>query len=280
MNRTYQKIWSNPSFRYGFIVVMVIILMAIFAPLVAPEDPYRMNLSNRLQGPSLDHPMGTDELGRDYFSRILYGARISLLAAAGVTLGCLIIGVIVGIIAGYVGGIIDEILMRIVDIFLAFPSLILSFAIAGLLGPSMINLIIALIATGWVSYSRVIRSAVLVVKEQDFIVASKAIGCSQSRILTRHIIPNIIGPIIVLATLDIGTVILGISGMSYLGLGVQPPVPEWGSMLNSAQKFMVSVPSLMIFPGVLIFVTVFAFNMIGDALRDAFDPKNNENIEV
>ncbi|HWQ66691.1 MAG TPA: nickel transporter permease [Methanospirillum sp.] len=280
MNRELNKLWMDHSARAGFIILLIIIGMAVTAPWITPADPYKMNLSDRLEPSSIQHPLGTDELGRDYFSRIIYGARISLLTAAGVTLGCLLIGVTVGLIAGYAGNIVDEILMRIVDIFLAFPSLLLSFAIAGLLGPSMMNLVIAMVATGWVSYSRVIRSAVLVVKEQDFILASRAIGCSHIRILMKHIIPNIIGPIIVLATLDIGTVILGISGMSYLGLGAQPPVPEWGSMLNAGQKFMESVPTLMFFPGLMIFITVMACNLVGDGMRDALDSKNVDKVEL
>jgi peptide/nickel transport system permease protein len=280
MKREYSRLCRDHSIRAGFIILVIIVAMALLAPWIAPADPLKVNLSERLKNPSIQHPMGTDELGRDYFSRIIYGARISLLTAAGVTLGCLLIGVAIGLVAGYTGNIVDEILMRIVDIFLAFPSILLSFAIAGLLGPSIINLMIAMTATGWVSYSRVIRSEVLVIKEQDFILASKAIGCNHFRILVRHIIPNIISPIIVLATLDIGTVILGICGMSYLGLGAQPPVPEWGSMLNAGQKYMESVPFLMFFPGLMIFITVMAFNLVGDGIRDALDSKNTETVEL
>ncbi|HWQ63019.1 MAG TPA: nickel transporter permease [Methanospirillum sp.] len=280
MSRMYDKLKMDRSVQVGFCILLIVIILGVCAPLITSADPYLVNLSERLQSPSYQHIMGTDELGRDYFSRLLYGTRVSLLTAIAVTFGCLIIGVSIGLIAGYAGNVVDEILMRIVDIFLSFPSLLLAFAVAGLLGPSTFNLILAMVATGWVSYSRVIRSEVLVVKEQDFILSAKAIGCNHFRIITRHIIPNIIGPIIVLATLDIGIVLLGICGMSYLGLGSQPPIPEWGSMLNAGQKYMGTVPTLMFFPGFMIFITVFSCNLVGDGLRDVLDPKNVDGVQV
>lgn len=264
----------------GMLILIVLMIMAILAPFIAPFDPLKMNLPERLSRPSFEHPMGTDDLGRDCLSRIIYGARISLTAAALVTAISLMIGIVVGTVSGYFGGIADEVLMRFVDIMLAFPSLIITIAIAGILGPSLENLILAMIVTGWVGYSRLIRSSVLLAKEQDYVVSSKSIGCSSQWIALHHIIPNIITPIVVLATLEMGNVILGICGLSFLGLGAQPPIPEWGSMLEAGLPFMESVPTLMIFPGLMIMITVMAFNFLGDGLRDALDPRIKEKVEI
>jgi peptide/nickel transport system permease protein len=264
----------------GLSTIIILLVIAICAPSVSPYDPMKINLQERLSPPSLEHPMGTDDLGRDYLSRIIYGTRISMTAAALITMISLIIGLIVGTASGYFGGIVDETLMRIVDIMLAFPSLIITIAIAGILGPTFENLIIAMTVTGWVGYSRLIRSSVLLVKEQDFVVSSKAIGCSDLRVVFDHIVPNAIAPIVVLATLDMGNVILGLCGMSFLGLGAQPPTPEWGSMLEAGKPFMESMPTLMIFPGLMIMITVMAFNFLGDGLRDALDPRIKAKVEI
>jgi peptide/nickel transport system permease protein len=264
----------------GMLILIVLMILAILAPFIAPFDPLKMNLPERLSRPSFEHPMGTDDLGRDCLSRIIYGARISLTAAALVTAISLMIGIAVGTVSGYFGGIADEVLMRFVDIMLAFPSLIITIAIAGILGPSLENLILAMIVTGWVGYSRLIRSSVLLAKEQDYVVSSRSIGCSSLWIALHHIIPNVITPIIVLATLEMGNVILGICGLSFLGLGAQPPIPEWGSMLEAGLPFMESVPTLMIFPGLMIMITVMAFNFVGDGLRDALDPRIKEKVEI
>lgn len=280
MSNYIQSILKDKLAMTGLLIIMVLLIVAIFAPYLAPFDPLKTNLPERLSHPSTEHPMGTDNLGRDCLSRIIYGARISLTASALITLISLTIGIIIGTVSGYMGGIVDEVLMRIVDIMLAFPSLIITIAVAGILGPTLENLILAMVVTGWVSYSRLIRSSVLLAKEQDYVVSSKAICCSDIRIVFSHIIPNVIAPIIVLATLEMGNVILGICGLSFLGLGSQPPTPEWGSMLEAGRPFMESVPTLMIFPGMMIMLTVMAFNFLGDGLRDALDPRMREKVEI
>jgi peptide/nickel transport system permease protein len=271
--KIFQLIKKDKLAIIGLTIILILAFVAVFAPYLAPYDPTELNLQECLSGPTMKHPMGTDQLGRDYLSRIIYGTRVSLTAATVVTLVSTIIGVTIGTISGYFGGVTDEILMRVVDTLLAFPSLILAIVIAGLLGPSLTNLMIAMVAIGWVSYSRIIRGSVLSVKEQDYIVSAKAIGCSNLQVTTKHIIPNVITPVIVLATLDMGYVILGLCGLSFLGLGAQPPTAEWGSMLNAGKPFMESVPCLMIFPGLMIMLTVLAFNFLGDGLRDALDPR-------
>ncbi|OPY52949.1 MAG: nickel transporter permease NikC [Methanosaeta sp. PtaU1.Bin060] len=280
MFKSARSILDDKLALIGLSTIIILLVIAICAPSVSPYDPMKINLQERLSPPSLEHPMGTDDLGRDYLSRIIYGTRISMTAAALITMISLIIGLIVGTASGYFGGIVDETLMRIVDIMLAFPSLIITIAIAGILGPTFENLIIAMTVTGWVGYSRLIRSSVLLVKEQDFVVSSKAIGCSDLRVVFDHIVPNAIAPIVVLATLDMGNVILGLCGMSFLGLGAQPPTPEWGSMLEAGKPFMESMPTLMIFPGLMIMITVMAFNFLGDGLRDALDPRIKAKVEI
>lgn len=280
MFKSARSILDDKLALIGLSTIIILLVIAICAPSVSPYDPMKINLQEHLSPPSLEHPMGTDDLGRDYLSRIIYGTRISMTAAALITMISLIIGLIVGTASGYFGGIVDETLMRIVDIMLAFPSLIITIAIAGILGPTFENLIIAMTVTGWVGYSRLIRSSVLLVKEQDFVVSSKAIGCSDLRVVFDHIVPNAIAPIVVLATLDMGNVILGLCGMSFLGLGAQPPTPEWGSMLEAGKPFMESMPTLMIFPGLMIMITVMAFNFLGDGLRDALDPRIKAKVEI
>lgn len=275
-----QSILKDRLAMTGFLLIVALSIVAIFAPYLAPFDPLKTNLPDRLSHPSIEHLMGTDNLGRDCLSRIIYGTRISLTAAVVVTLISLTIGIVIGTVSGYKGGIVDEVLMRIVDVMLAFPSLIITIAVAGILGPTLDNLMLAMVVTGWVSYSRLIRSSVLLAKEQDYIISSKAICCSDRRIIFSHILPNVIAPIVVLATMEMGNVILSICGLSFLGLGSQPPTPEWGSMLEAGRPFMESVPTLMIFPGMMIMITVMAFNFLGDGLRDALDPRIKEKVEI
>ena len=275
-----QSILNDRLAMTGLLLIVALSIVAIFAPYLAPFDPLKTNLPERLLHPSIEHLMGTDNLGRDCLSRLIYGTRISLTAAVVVTLISLTIGIFIGTVSGYMGGIVDEVLMRIVDVMLAFPGLIITIAVAGILGPALENLMLAMIVTGWVSYSRLIRSSVLLAKEQDYIISSKAICCSDLRIIFSHIMPNVIAPIVVLATLEMGNVILSICGLSFLGLGSQPPTPEWGSMLEAGRPFMESVPTLMIFPGMMIMLTVMAFNFLGDGLRDALDPRVKEKVEI
>lgn len=255
-----------------FSLLLVAALLAPVARLVSPYDPTEMDLPHRLQGISRAHWMGTDGFGRDVLSRIICGARLSLASALIVTALTAFVGAMLGGLAGYFGGIVDELVMRTSDVLLAFPQLILALAISAVLRPSVENVVLALTATGWVRYSRLVRGVVLSVKEREFVEAARAIGCSDLRILIRHIFPNAFSPILVLATLDTGHVILSISALSFLGLGAQPPTPEWGAMLNEGRPFMQSAPHLLIFPGLMIMLTVLTLNMLGDGLRDALDP--------
>ncbi len=264
----------------GAVILFILMFVAVFAHYIAPYDPVKLNLAERLSAPNAGHLMGTDSLGRDVFSRVIYGTRVSLLIAIAVVAAETFIGVLAGIAAGFFGKVVDEILMRFVDILLAFPGIILAMVIVGMLGSSMINLIIALTFAGWVKYARLVRGSILSIKEKTFIESARAIGCSRFRIAVFHILPNIISPVIVLATLNMGTIIISIAGLSFLGLGVQPPTPEWGIMLNNGKPFMESAPHLMVFPGFMIMITVMAFNFLGDGLRNILDPGLRDKINI
>ena len=264
----------------GLIIIGVMTFAAAAAPWLTPYDPDALDLPNRLAGPSLQHPMGTDTVGRDILSRIIFGTRVSLAVTAMVVVIELAAGLVIGCAAGYLGRAVDEILMRVVDVLLAFPGIIPALVIVSVLGPSLLNLVIALSAVGWARYARLVRGSVLSVKEERFIESSRAIGCGAWRMAYRHILPHILSPIVVLATLNIGSIIISISGMSFLGLGAQPPTAEWGVMLNEGKPFMESAPHLMIFPGVMIMIAVLAFNFLGDGLRDALDARLKETVHV
>ena len=255
----------------GAVILLFLTVLAVAAPVLSPYDPLALDLEARLSAPSRSHPMGTDAVGRDMLSRIIHGTRITLVIAAAVVFMETGIGLIVGTAAGTFGKFMDEVLMRIVDILLAFPGIILSLVIVGVMGASMVNLIIAMTSVGWVKYARIFRGAILAVKEELFIESSRAIGCSRLRIACCHMLPNIISPIIVLATTNIGSIIIATAGLSFIGLGVQAPTPEWGVMLNEAKPFMETHPHLMIFPGLMIMAAVMAFNFLGDGLRDLLD---------
>jgi len=257
----------------GAMIIFFLMIIVILAPYITPYDPIELDLENRLASPDRNHLMGTDNLGRDVLSRIICGARVSLGMAAVVVVIVMLLGIAMGTTAGYFGGVIDGIIMRLVDVLLAFPNIILALVIAGILGPSLTNVMIALAVVWWVSYARIIRGSVLSVKEKEFVEAARAMGCTDSYIAIRHILPNVLSPVIVLATLDMGNIILSIAALSFLGLGAQPPMPEWGTMLNEGKPFMETAPHLMIFPGLMIMITVLAFNFLGDGLRDALDPR-------
>ncbi|RKD27017.1 peptide ABC transporter permease [Ammoniphilus oxalaticus] len=275
-----RQIWKrfkrNRLATFGLFILIVIFVLALFAPSLVTHDPAQQNLMNRFSAPSSAHWLGTDEYGRDVFSRLLYGARVSLAVAFTAVLGSLTIGAIIGATAGYYGGWIDNLLMRIVDIFNAFPSIFLLITIVALLEPSLTNIIFVFILLGWTGTARLVRGEFLSLKEREFIWAAKSIGVSDARIMFMHILPNAAGPMIVSATLGVGGVILAESGLSFLGLGIQPPLASWGNMLQSAQSLsvMVLAPWYPLFPGMLILVTVLCFNFIGDGMRDAFDPKD------
>ncbi len=271
-----QQLKKDKIAMIGAVIILFLAGIAILAPHITPYDPIELDLENRLSSSDVNHLMGTDNLGRDVLSRVIYGARISLSMATVVVVIVMLLGIAMGTIAGYLGGIIDGTIMRVVDVLLAFPNIILALVIAGILGPSLTNVMIALSAIWWVGYARIIRGSVLSVKEKEFVEAARAMGCSDTHIAIRHILPNVLSPVIVLATLDMGHIILSIAALSFLGLGAQPPIPEWGTMLNEGRPFMETAPHLMIFPGLMIMVVVLAFNFLGDGLRDALDPRMKE----
>jgi len=264
----------------GLVIISLIVAAALFAPLIAPYDPREqlpmrqgVALENRLK-PSREHLFGLDDLGRDVFSREVYGARISLRVAIIVVLISSVIGLVVGSVSAFYGGWVDRFLSSFLfNVFMSFPSLLLAIAMVAFLGPSLNNLILALSVIGWVGYARLIRGQVLKVKEMDFVTAARAIGASDSRILSRHILPNAIQPLIVQASLGMAGAVLAEASLSFLGLGVPPPAPSWGAMLNDARAYLRVAPHLLIFPGLAVMSTVLAFNFLGDALRDALDPR-------
>ena len=261
-------------------ILAVFLMMTLFAGYIAPHDPEQANLEDRLQEPSAEYPFGTDHLGRCILSRIIFGTRISLSVGLLVVSSSLLFGMSVGTISGYYGGLLDDITMRIVDTFLAFPGLLLALGISGLFGAGFTNMVIALIIVEWTGYARLARSSVIDVKEHDYVTASRGLGAKDSHIIIQHIIPNIISPLIVMATIGMGYAILASAGLSFLGFGVQPPTPEWGSMLTDGRNFIRSAPHIMVFPGLAIMATVLAFNYLGDSLRDILDPKKNRNSEL
>ncbi|NAS88531.1 nickel ABC transporter permease subunit NikC [ANME-1 cluster archaeon AG-394-G21] len=262
----------------GAVLILFLAFIAVFAPYIAPHDPIEINLKERLLAPNMEYPLGTDNLGRCMLSRIIYGARISLqigIIVVGITS---VIGITLGMIAGYYGGVLDELIMRGVDILLVFPGIILALVIAGILGPGLFNVMLALAIVGWTGYARVVRGVVLSVKEKEYVESARALGVGDWYIITRHILPSCVAPIIVIATLGMAYVILAAAALSFLGLGAQPPTPEWGSMLNNGKNFMRTAPHLTIFPGLAIMITILAFNFIGDGLRDALDPRVSEKM--
>jgi peptide/nickel transport system permease protein len=263
----------NKAAMVGAIIILFYIFVALFAPLLAPYDPYEINLENKLIPPSTDHWMGTDDKGRDILSRILYGSRLSMgIGITAVIFGAFF-GIIFGLIAGYYGKWIDSTIMRIMDILLAFPGILLALAIISALGPGLINVTIAVGAYSIPLFARIVRGSTLEVKRLEYIDAVRSLGADDLTIIFKHILPNILSPIIVQGTLRLATVILSAAGLSFLGLGAQPPSPEWGTMLSSGRDFLFSAPYIAIFPGLAISILVLGFNIFGDGLRDAFDPR-------
>lgn len=256
----------------GFVIVTFFALIALLAPYLAPHDPAEIDVINKFAGSSWDHLLGTDNLGRDNLSRLMIGARWSLAASLIATLLVMVLGIGIGVIAGYFGGLLDAVLMRLVDVLLGFPNLILALAIVGTLGPGMRHVVLGLVAVWWVDYARIVRGLVLSYREREFVTAAVSLGADDLRIIRTHILPNVVPPVIVLASLELGSLLLAISALSFLGLGVQPPTPEWGSMLNQGRLFLFDAPELMIYPGLAITLAVLGFNLIGDGLRDSLDP--------
>jgi peptide/nickel transport system permease protein len=259
----------------GMVLVAVFIIFALFAPWIAPQNPSNIDLPSRLQPPSGAHWFGTDELGRDIFSRVIYGARVSMLVGSSVVAGSLLLGLILGSIAGYYGGLSDRFFNVVVmNAFLSFPGILLAIAFVAFLGPGIFNLILALCIGGWVGYARLVRAQVLAVKEKEFVEAARALGASDWRIVTRHILPNIIQPVIVQAAIGMAGAVLAEATMSFLGLGVPPPTASWGSMLNDGRAHLFDAPHLVLFPALAVMLAVLSFNFIGDALRDYMDPRS------
>jgi peptide/nickel transport system permease protein len=258
----------------GFGMVAIFLLCALFAPWIAPQDPAHIDLPSRLMSPSASHWFGTDELGRDILSRIIYGARISMLVGGCVVAASLTLGLVFGSIAGYYGGITDRLLNVVVmNAFMSFPGILLAIAFVAFLGPGIFNLIFALSLGGWVGYARLVRAQVLAVREREFVEAARALGASDLRIIVRHILPNIIQPVIVQAAIGMAGAILAEATMSFLGLGVPPPTASWGSMLNDARSHLFDSPHLVLFPAAAVMLAVLSFNFIGDGLRDYLDPR-------
>ncbi len=272
-NKPLRTLLRDPLAAFGLILVVTLTLAAVFAPFLAPHDPTAVDATARLAGSSADHPLGTDELGRDMLSRLLFGARWSLGIAALATAVVTVVGIAIGLVAGFYGGLLDSLIMRVVDVLLAFPSLLLYLAIVGTLGPGIRNVFLALIAISWAGYARIVRGLVVSARQRDYVMAAVALGASGPRVMVRHILPNVISPVVVLASLQVGGVILALAALGFFGLGAQPPTPEWGTMINQSRLFLQSSPTLMAYPGLAISLAVLGFNLLGDGLRDALDPR-------
>ena len=266
-------ILANPLNVVALALIAMFAACALFAPLLAPYDPLLQELGTRLQPPSPQHWLGTDSLGRDIASRILYGARISLIVGVVVVASAGVVGTAIGLVAGYAGGLVDEVLMRLTEVFLAFPALILAMAIAGALGPSLTNAIIAIAAVTWAVYARLVRGQILSLRRREFVEAARAMGASRTRIVLRHLLPNALAPLMVQASFDLGSSIIAAAGLSFIGFGAQPPTPEWGVMISEGRNYISTQPWLSLFPGLAILFAVGSFNLLGDGLRDAFDPR-------
>jgi peptide/nickel transport system permease protein len=269
------NIGHNPLAATGVVLVILFFILALFAPWIAPQDPAAINLPVRLDSISHAHWFGTDELGRDILSRIIYGARISMLVGSCVVLMSLGLGLIIGAIAGYYGGAIDRFVnIVLMNAFLSFPGILIAIAFVAFRGPGVFNLVVALSLGGWVGYARLVRGQVLAAREREFVEAARALGARDLRIITRHILPNIIQPVIVQAAIGMAGAILAEATMSFLGLGVPPPTASWGTMLNDGRSHLFDSPHLVLFPAVAVMLAVLSFNFIGDALRDYLDPRS------
>jgi peptide/nickel transport system permease protein len=275
-HRAWNKFKHNRPAMLGAVLVLFFVVVALLAPLIATHDPFQTSFLTIRKAPSATFWLGSDELGRDIYSRMLYGARASLLAGLASVAIALVVGVPFGLLSGYFGGWTDSIISRATEALLAIPFLILAIALAAFLGPSLINAMIAIGVSAAPKFVRLTRGQVLAVKNEDYVQSSRALGASDLRIICRHILPNIMPPLIVQATITIATAIIAEASLSFLGLGLQPPNPSWGSMLNTAKNFMSQAPWMSLFPGSAIFLVVLGFNMLGDGLRDALDPRQDK----
>jgi peptide/nickel transport system permease protein len=268
------RVCQNPLAATGVVLIFIFLIFALFAPRIAPQDPASINLPARLETPSRAHWLGTDELGRDILARIIYGARISMLVGSCVVAASLSLGLFIGSIAGFYGGAIDRFInVILMNAFLSFPGILLAIAFVAFRGPGIFNLVLALSLGGWVGYARLVRGQVLATREREFVEAARALGASDFRIIVRHILPNIIQPVIVQAAIGMAGAILAEATMSFLGLGVPPPTASWGTMLNDGRTHLFDAPHLVLFPALAVMLAVLSFNFIGDALRDYLDPR-------
>jgi peptide/nickel transport system permease protein len=273
LRRSFRLLARIPSAWIGVTLVSLLIAVALAGPAAAPYDPFHISAADKLRPPSPAHLFGTDDLGRDLLSRVLTGARISLTVAAVVLILAMVVGVGLGLIAGYWGGWMDEVLMRTTDVFLAFPRLVLAIAIAATLGPGLSNTVVAIALSWWPWYTRLVRGQLLSLREQEYVLAAVSLGAGRPRILLQHLLPNVGTTIVIQASIDIGFAILATASLSFIGLGAQPPTPEWGAIIAQARSYMVDAWWYPTFPGLAIFLAVLGFNLLGNAVRDAFDPR-------
>lgn len=264
---------------FAVTTILVLVLAALFAPVLSPYDPSMISLEDKFAPPSVEHPLGCDHLGRDVLSRLVYGARVSMGSVAAIVTVIMVLGFAVGATAGFCGGSLDSVLMRICDVFMTFPTFILAMFLIGVLGTGMVNVIIAISLTHWAWYARIIRSLVLSLKNREYLLAARVSGTSRFMVVARHIIPPVFAQLAILATLDLGHMMMHVSGLSFLGLGITPPTPEWGVMIADARQYVWTHPELIMYPGLMIFVMVMAFNILGDAVRDALDPHTAESAD-
>ena len=264
---------SKRWFYIGLVILTLLVISALMAPLLAPHDPTRQNLDNDLRTYSWENPLGTDKLGRDILSRVLYGGRISLAVGVTTVVISLSIGLAIGSLSGYFGGWTDQFLMRLVDILMAFPGILLAIAFTAVLGPGLDHVILALCLIGWTGYARLIRGEILSLREREFVQAAKALGCKPGRVIVQHLLPNLIPPVLIQATFGLGAAVIAEGSLSFLGLGVEPPTPSWGSMLNDGRQFLLVAPHLTTYPGIAIMITVFGLNLVGDGLQDRLQTK-------
>jgi peptide/nickel transport system permease protein len=269
----WRRLRRNRAAVAGAGIVTVFVVLAVLAPVLVPFNPIQGNLDDRLHPPSATHWLGTDELGRDLFSRILFGARVSLQIQIVAVVLALLVGVVLGSVGGYLGGYVDHVIMRAMDVLLAFPGIFLALGIIAALGPGLLNLMLAAGISSVPQFARIVRASVLSLKEREFVEAALALGSGSGRVMFRHLLPNCLAPIIVQSTLRMATVLLTASGLSFLGLGVQPPTPEWGAMLSNARSYLIVAPHVATIPGLAIMVVVVGFNLFGDGLRDTLDPR-------
>jgi peptide/nickel transport system permease protein len=271
---TLSRLQRDHAAVVGAVFLLLVAAVSLLAPVIAPQDPIKITLSQRLAPPGAPgYPLGADELGRDILSRLIWGGRVSLLVGFSAVMVAMVSGVVVGLVAGYSGGRLDAVFMRFIDILMAFPAFLLAITIVASLGPGLFNAMLAVSIVGIPYYARIIRGSVLSLREQEFVQAARIIGASDVRIVTLHILPNTLAPLIVAATLDVGWMIITAAGLSFLGLGAQPPTAEWGVMLSGGRQFLRNAPHVSILPGLAIFLVVLALNFLGDGLRDALDPR-------